>query len=239
MHSAIILATLQLQALESPQILLTSTLPCSQGRRSANTVKNRYQALKKYWVPDGPEAQAAMQESMGSEEDDAGEPAVPPQLAPQIPAEPTDPIVEPPSIDPSEAVRADLPSVAAATATATAATASTEVPPEGEQPAEEVATASGTSQAPVAVDKPEARRAWPIRESVTSPDGPLSHKFMVLQSRLHKASQLIARESDDLQVCCAALINALADSFFSVIIERTPCYVNVSAIPKACSLCTY
>ena len=189
-------------------------------------MKNRYQALKKYWVPDGPEAQAAMQESMGSEEDDTGEAAAPQQIPPQIPIapiNPTNPNPVGPPVDPSQAFRTDLPGTATASVAPPTASTSTEVP-QSVQPVEETATAPGTSQPIVAVEKPEARRAWPVRESVTSPDGPLSHKFMVLQSRLHKASQLIARESDDLQVLMLSPHRFLSTGLYTLPCRRCICY---------------
>lgn len=150
-------------------------------------------------MPDGAEAQATMQEPAGSEEDDAGEGAAPPEQHPPLdPMTLANPADLPAPADPSLAVRADLPSTATASSSA-------DVTQTSQPPPEEAATAAGPSQPAVAVDKPEARRTWPVKENLTSPDGPLSHKFMVLQSRLHKASQLIARESDDLQVLPVAL----------------------------------
>lgn len=44
-----------------------------------------------------------------------------------------------------------------------------------------------------------------LKEGALTADGPLYHKFMVLQSRLHKTSQVITAESQHAQVspCCS------------------------------------
>ena len=137
-------------------------------------MKNRYQALKKYWVPLGAE-----QDAIDSEEEEMQVP--PPQT-------------EPPA-EPQLAVRADVPG---------AAINSTQQQPQVMPEGYEVEGANGwqINNLPPGMSQqqdPKGLYAC-LREGATTADGPLSHKFLVLQSRLHKASQLIARENHDEQV---------------------------------------
>ena len=147
---------------------------CSQGRRSANTVKNRYQALKKYWVPLDPGAHPGSQDTMGSEDEDMGMPAEENRLV----------------------VRPDLPDAA------TTSSQEQQQQQQQEQNSEE-AREAGACETHAAVGEDMQEQRVPFtgsRESAAVADGPLSHKFMVLQSRLHKASQLIAKADCDIKV---------------------------------------
>ena len=155
--------------------MLIGGVLCSQGRRSANTVKNRYQALKKYWAPVGEAAPPGMQEAPGSDDEHT------PDSQPEPPL----------------GVRPDASGAAPISS-------QQQVPVMPEVPQFEEHGLMGLLQQPPSVVPERQQEPRPLqaclKEGAMTADGPLYHKFMVLQSRLHKTSQVINRDNQQAQV---------------------------------------